>query len=183
MGAYILAVAGKGGTGKTTICGMLIDWLCRNGKPPVLAVDADAISNLNEVLGVEVEHTLGEIREMIATADQAEENPIPASMSKKEFMDAKFHTALIEEDERFDLRRPFAQQRDQRRVGFIEKDDLAIGIIHQMAKVLRRFVRRERDRDVAAVRRAEIRRDPGGGVGRNDRRVDAVLAVLGKIAA
>ena len=102
MGTFTLAVAGKGGTGKTTICGMLIDWLCRNGKTPVLAVDADANSNLNEVLGVEVEHTLGEIREMIASADQAEENPIPASMSKKEFLDAKFHTALIEED-RFDL--------------------------------------------------------------------------------
>ena len=102
MSAYILAVAGKGGTGKTTICGMLIDWLCRNGKTPVLAVDADANSNLNEVLGVEVEHTLGEIRELIATADQAEENPIPASMSKKEFLDAKFHSALIEEDD-FDM--------------------------------------------------------------------------------
>ena len=100
--AFILAVAGKGGTGKTTICGMLIDWLCKNGKTPVLAVDADANSNLNEVLGVEVEHTLGEIREIIATADVAEENPIPASMSKKEFMDAKFHTALIEEDD-FDM--------------------------------------------------------------------------------
>ncbi len=102
MGAFTLAVAGKGGTGKTTICGMLIDWLCKNGKTPVLAVDADANSNLNEVLGVEVEHTLGEIREMIATADQAEVNPIPASMSKKEFMDAKFHTALIEDDD-FDM--------------------------------------------------------------------------------
>ena len=102
MSAFILAVAGKGGTGKTTICGMLIDWLCKNGKTPVLAVDADANSNLNEVLGVEVEHTLGEIREIIATADVAEVNPIPASMSKKEFMDAKFHTALIEEDD-FDM--------------------------------------------------------------------------------
>ena len=102
MATYTLAVAGKGGTGKTTICGMLIDWLCKNGKTPVLAVDADANSNLNEVLGVEIEHTLGEIREIIASADKAEVSPIPASMSKKEFMDAKFHTALIEEDD-FDM--------------------------------------------------------------------------------
>ena len=50
MSVYILAVAGKGGTGKTTICGMLIDWLCSHGRGPVLAVDADANSNLNEVL-------------------------------------------------------------------------------------------------------------------------------------
>ena len=61
--AKTIAVAGKGGTGKTTFCGMLIDWLCRTGKGPVLAVDADANSNLNEVLGVEVETTLGQIRE------------------------------------------------------------------------------------------------------------------------
>ncbi|MBP0970355.1 MAG: AAA family ATPase [Oscillospiraceae bacterium] len=102
MSTFVLAVAGKGGTGKTTICGMLIDWLCRNGKTPVLAVDADANSNLNEVLGVEIEHTLGEIREIIASADTAAVSPIPASMSKKEFMDAKFHTALIEDDD-FDM--------------------------------------------------------------------------------
>lgn len=102
MATYTLAVAGKGGTGKTTICGMFIDWLCRNGKTPVLAVDADANSNLNEVLGVEIEHTLGEIREIIASADNAEVSPIPPSMSKREFMDAKFHTALIEEDD-FDM--------------------------------------------------------------------------------
>ena len=102
MSVYILAVAGKGGTGKTTICGMLIDWLCSHGRGPVLAVDADANSNLNEVLGVEVEHTLGEIRELIAGAENAEVNPIPASVSKKEFMDAKFQSALIEEDD-FDM--------------------------------------------------------------------------------
>ena len=102
MSTFTLAVAGKGGTGKTTICGMLIDWLCKNGKTPVLAVDADANSNLNEVLGVEIEHTLGEIREIIASADNAEVSPIPASMSKKEFMDAKFHSALIEDDD-FDM--------------------------------------------------------------------------------
>ena len=81
MSVYILAVAGKGGTGKTTICGMLIDWLCSHGRGPVLAVDADANSNLNEVLGVEVEHTLGEIRELIAGAEKADVNPIPASIS------------------------------------------------------------------------------------------------------
>ncbi|MCF0142127.1 MAG: AAA family ATPase [Parasporobacterium sp.] len=100
--AYITAVAGKGGTGKTTITGMLIDWMCTHGKGPVLAVDADANSNLNEVLGVEVETTLGDIREIIAAAENAEENPIPAGLSKKEYLDYKFNSALIEEDD-FDL--------------------------------------------------------------------------------
>ena len=51
---HIIAVAGKGGVGKTTLCGLMIQYLCEHGKKPVLAVDADANSNLNEVLGVEV---------------------------------------------------------------------------------------------------------------------------------
>ena len=52
--AYTIAVAGKGGVGKTTVCGMMIDALIKGGKGPLLVVDADANSNLNEVLGVEV---------------------------------------------------------------------------------------------------------------------------------
>ena len=52
---YTIAVAGKGGVGKTTTCGMIIDYLCSKKNGPVLVVDADANANLNEVLGVEVE--------------------------------------------------------------------------------------------------------------------------------
>lgn len=99
--SYTIAVAGKGGTGKTTFCGMLIDWLCRTGKGPVLAVDADANSNLNEVLGVEAEITLGEVREMVAHAD-SDSGIIPPGMSKQDFMNYKFSSALIEEDD-FDM--------------------------------------------------------------------------------
>ena len=100
--AVKIAVAGKGGTGKTTFCGMLIDWMGKNGMDPILAVDADANSNLNEVLGVEVETTLGDLRELVAGADLALESPIPVGMSKQDFMDMKFQRALIEEDN-FDL--------------------------------------------------------------------------------
>ena len=60
---HVIAVSGKGGVGKTTLCGLLIQYLCESGKRPVLAVDADANANLNEVLGVEPEITLGELRE------------------------------------------------------------------------------------------------------------------------
>lgn len=67
---HIIAVAGKGGVGKTTTCGMIIDYLCKQKKGPILVVDADANSNLNEVLGVEVETTLGDIREEMAHAEQ-----------------------------------------------------------------------------------------------------------------
>ena len=67
---HVIAVSGKGGVGKTTLCGLLIQYLCESGKRPVLAVDADANANLNEVLGVEPEITLGELREEIERAVQ-----------------------------------------------------------------------------------------------------------------
>ena len=59
MATHTIAVAGKGGVGKTTICGMIVDYLVKKNQTPVLVVDADANSNLNEVLGVEVDTTLG----------------------------------------------------------------------------------------------------------------------------
>lgn len=100
--AHTIAVAGKGGVGKTTLCGLLIQYLCEQKKTPVLAVDADANANLNEVLGVEVEMTLGDIRETVARAEGSKENPIPASMSKADYMEIQFNRCLIEEDD-FDL--------------------------------------------------------------------------------
>lgn len=100
--AHVIAVAGKGGVGKTTLCGLLIQYLCENNKGPILAVDADANSNLNEVLGVEVEATLGDIREEIARAEISTKSPIPASMSKADYAEFKFNSAIIEDDD-FDL--------------------------------------------------------------------------------
>lgn len=100
--SYNIAVAGKGGTGKTTLCGFLVDYLCKTGKGPVLAVDADANSNLNEVLGVNLEMTLGEIREEVAKAESGPEGTIPAGMSKQDYMDSRFADALIEMDD-YDL--------------------------------------------------------------------------------
>ncbi|MDR2108527.1 MAG: AAA family ATPase [Coriobacteriales bacterium] len=97
-----IAFAGKGGTGKTSICGVVVDYLVRAGKTPVLAVDADANSNLNEVLGVEVDKTLGEIREIIAHAELATESPIPSGMSKQDYAEYQFSSALMELDD-FDL--------------------------------------------------------------------------------
>ena len=97
---FTLAVAGKGGVGKTTTCGMIIDYLCKKKEGPVLVVDADANSNLNEVLGVEVETTLGSIREEMAQAEL--KGTIPAGMTKADYADFKFSSALIEEDD-FDM--------------------------------------------------------------------------------
>ena len=97
---HTIAVAGKGGVGKTTTCGMLIDYLCKKGDGPVLVVDADANANLNEVLGVEPETSLGQIREEMAQAEL--KKTIPAGMTKGDFAEMKFSEALIEEDE-FDM--------------------------------------------------------------------------------
>lgn len=97
-----IAVAGKGGVGKTTLTGMLIQYLTEQKKGPILAVDADANSNLNEVLGVEVDMTLGDIREEIAKAEMAEVSPIPPGMSKQDYAEFKFDSSLVEEDD-YDL--------------------------------------------------------------------------------
>ena len=100
MAPHTIAVAGKGGVGKTTTCGMLIDYLCKKRRGPVLVVDADANANLNEVLGVEVETSLGQIREEMAQAEL--KGTIPAGMTKADYAEFKFNSALIEDDD-FDM--------------------------------------------------------------------------------
>lgn len=100
--AHVIAVAGKGGVGKTTLCGLLIQYLCEKGKRPVLAVDADANSNLNEVLGVEVEMTLGEVREEVERSADGAANKIPAGMTKADYMEMMVNRCLIEDDD-FDM--------------------------------------------------------------------------------
>ena len=97
---HTIAVAGKGGVGKTTTCGMIINYLCKKNKGPVLVVDADANANLNEVLGVEMETSLGQIREEIAHAEL--KGTIPKGMSKADYAEFMFSSALIEEDD-FDM--------------------------------------------------------------------------------
>ena len=100
MANKTIAVVGKGGVGKTTTCGMIIDYLTKKTDGPVLVVDADANSNLNEVLGVDVDVTLGSIREEIAHSEI--DGKIPFGMSKADYAELKFADALIEEDD-FDM--------------------------------------------------------------------------------
>ncbi len=99
---HIIAVAGKGGVGKTTLCGLLIEYLCENGKKPVLAVDADANSNLNEVLGVDVEVTLGELREEIERAGVDSRYQIPPGMTKQTYLEMRLADAVAEQND-YDL--------------------------------------------------------------------------------
>ena len=99
---HIIAVAGKGGVGKTTLTGLLIQYLCESGKKPVLAVDADANANLNEVLGVGIECTLGELREEIERAGVDSHYQIPVGMTKQAYLEARLSDAITEEDD-YDL--------------------------------------------------------------------------------
>lgn len=92
---YTIALGGKGGTGKTTIAGLLIRYMIRHGMKPVLAIDADSNSNLNEVLGVPLEETLSNAREMMKSS-------VPAGMTKDIFMEMKVEQCLVEGDG-FDL--------------------------------------------------------------------------------
>ena len=92
----VIAIAGKGGTGKTTVCGMLVRQLADRKTGHVLAVDADPNSNLHEVLGVKAPVTLGEIRE--GMIDKGEGDALPGGMTKPEYMEYMFGDALAEED-------------------------------------------------------------------------------------
>ncbi|MCD7736707.1 MAG: AAA family ATPase [Lachnospiraceae bacterium] len=100
--ANVIAIAGKGGVGKTTLGGMLIQTMCQEGKRPILAVDADANSNLNEVLGVDVEMTLGDVRETVLHDADKLDKSIPSGMTKADYTEMMLQRCLAEEDD-FDL--------------------------------------------------------------------------------
>ncbi len=87
--SFTIAVSGKGGTGKTTLAGMIIRFLLDQGKGPILAVDADSNSNLNEVLGVEIRSTIGDAREMM-------KKDVPVGMTKDIWFELKVQESLTE---------------------------------------------------------------------------------------
>jgi len=93
---FSIALAGKGGTGKTTVAGMLIKYLVKMDKTPILAVDADSNANLNEVCGLDVADTLSNARE------EMKKGIVPSGMTKDIFMNMKLQQAVVE-DEGFDL--------------------------------------------------------------------------------
>ncbi len=91
---YLIAIAGKGGTGKTTIAALLVRVMKERRMGSLLAIDADPNSNLAELLGVRVEHTIGSILDEIAVHPEK----IPQDMSKDRFLEYQVLTALCEED-------------------------------------------------------------------------------------
>ena len=104
-----IALAGKGGVGKTTIAAMIVKYLAQAQPQPVLAIDADPSSNLNMVLGLELDWTVGEIREdMLSqvkrslTAGGAAMGALAGGLSKHDYLDHHIRSSLAE-GVRFDL--------------------------------------------------------------------------------
>ncbi|MGQ9521124.1 MAG: ATP-binding protein [Anaerolineae bacterium] len=100
-----IAVAGKGGTGKTTVVACLIRYLLEERGGAVLAIDADPAMNLPLVLGMEVETTVGDIREDMLDLVQSSgalAGSMPGGMSKQDYLDWQVKMALVE-GERVDL--------------------------------------------------------------------------------
>jgi len=104
-----IALAGKGGVGKTTIAGMVIKFLVNQRAGAVLAIDADPSSNLNMVLGLDLEWTVGDIREGLLskvksslTTGGAAMGSLPGGVTKREYLDYEIRSSLAEGNQ-FDL--------------------------------------------------------------------------------
>lgn len=95
---YVIAMAGKGGTGKTTIAALLVRIMKEKKLGSILAIDADPNSNLGEALGIEVKESLGEILDDIGSHPEK----VPVSMSKDRFIEYRVQSAIAEA-EGFDL--------------------------------------------------------------------------------
>ena len=87
-----IAVAGKGGSGKTSISSLIIRYLIKKGVKPILAIDADPNANLGESLGLGVKQTIGAI---IASFNKEKIN-IPPGMTKEAYLDFKLNDAMVE---------------------------------------------------------------------------------------
>ncbi len=90
--SYVIAVAGKGGTGKTTVSSLIVRSLVKKGKTPVLAIDADPNSNLSDSIGIRIEDTIGSVLANFLR----QRGDIPQGMTKQAFLDLKLHQILKE---------------------------------------------------------------------------------------
>jgi CO dehydrogenase maturation factor len=90
-----IAIAGKGGTGKTLVAALMIDYIVKNRLGTVLAIDADPSTNLNLALGVPLYETIGDIRE--ETVREIQRGGSLLGMSKPDYIDLRINQALVEE--------------------------------------------------------------------------------------
>ena len=94
----VIAMAGKGGVGKTTVSALVVRYLTKHLKDPVLAIDADPNSNLGETLGLTIEKTVGDVREDFMKDPQG----VPSGMDKVLYLEMLMNQVLIEQKD-FDL--------------------------------------------------------------------------------
>ncbi|MCL0094384.1 AAA family ATPase [Dehalococcoidales bacterium] len=92
---FTIAIAGKGGSGKTSLASLIIRYLKKNGVGPILAVDADPNANLGESLGLGIKQTVGSI---IAAFNEEKIN-IPPGMTKEGYLEYKLNQAMVESKE------------------------------------------------------------------------------------
>jgi CO dehydrogenase maturation factor len=92
--AFTIAVSGKGGTGKTTIAALIVRYLLDHNRKPVFAVDADPNANLGMNLGLPVNGTIGELREVILKGGEN----LPAGMSRVEYFRYQVRNLIVEAD-------------------------------------------------------------------------------------
>ncbi len=90
--SFNIAVAGKGGSGKTSITSIIIRYLKNAGLGPILAVDADPNANLGESLGLDVKQTVG----MMLDDFQKDKIKIPPGMTKEAYLDYKLNEVIVE---------------------------------------------------------------------------------------
>ncbi len=97
--AYTIAVAGKGGTGKTTVSSLILAHLLEGDMTPVLAIDADPNTNLNQWLGVKVDNTVGDLQAEVLEKGR---ESLPAGMDRRRYLQYQMRLCL-QEYEGFDL--------------------------------------------------------------------------------
>jgi CO dehydrogenase maturation factor len=90
--SFAIAVAGKGGSGKTTIASLIIRYLKNKNKIPILAVDADANANLADSLGMHVGQTIGGV----LASFQNDKINIPPGLTKEAYLEYKLNEVLVE---------------------------------------------------------------------------------------
>jgi CO dehydrogenase maturation factor len=92
-----IALAGKGGTGKTTVAALLTRALLQQGASPVLAIDADPATNLHLALGLPSPATVGDLREGMRA--EAGNGALGVAVSRQDYLDREIRMALEEGDQ------------------------------------------------------------------------------------
>jgi len=90
----VIAMAGKGGVGKTTVSALITRYFVKNQKDPLLAIDADPNSNLGETLGLDIEKTVGDLRENFMKDPQG----VPSGMDKILYLEMLMNQVVIEQN-------------------------------------------------------------------------------------